>query len=356
MPSCNVIAAKEVHGQTFRGIGPAKTQLSHHHHTSTDRFIGRIIDRRYSIEGKLGSGALGTVYLATDLRTQRKVALKIYKHLPFEKRDGPELIVGEAEIIAKIDHENIVKVFGAGIIQDSQEDKPYIVMEYLEGQNLSEYLSHKGTLSWDETKRIAAQVCCGLDALHARGIIHRDIKPENIFITDGKVKIIDFDLSKFKCLIIIEPESGHICGTAAYMSPEQASGMQNIDHRTDIYALGVTMYVMLSGRLPFAAEGSLGLIMAHKDQIPRPLGEWFNDFPHDAEDIIMRALEKKPERRYKSTEELRALVLAVDASFSYSKELSMHSAETLPLGMSSINFADTLPRQNTLPLFGLAAQ
>jgi serine/threonine-protein kinase len=322
MPSCNVIAAKEVHGQTFRGIGPAKTQLSHHHHTSTDRFIGRIIDRRYSIEGKLGSGALGTVYLATDLRTQRKVALKIYKHLPFEKRDGPELIVGEAEIIAKIDHE----------------------------------LSHKGTLSWDETKRIAAQVCCGLDALHARGIIHRDIKPENIFITDGKVKIIDFDLSKFKCLIIIEPESGHICGTAAYMSPEQASGMQNIDHRTDIYALGVTMYVMLSGRLPFAAEGSLGLIMAHKDQIPRPLGEWFNDFPHDAEDIIMRALEKKPERRYKSTEELRALVLAVDASFSYSKELSMHSAETLPLGMSSINFADTLPRQNTLPLFGLAAQ
>jgi serine/threonine-protein kinase len=263
----------------------------------------------YKILRLIGFGGFSYVYEAVDKHGSR-VALKIYRPLVGEKSNFADIIVDEARQIAKIQHENIVKILDAEMLSENQ---PYVVMEYLEGNDLG-YMMRQ-TLSIEKILDIMRKVCLGLGMLHAHGVIHRDVKPANMFYTNDRVvKVIDFDISRVKFLHIREKNKetiGIVNGTAAYISPELALGM-DFDHRVDVYSSGIMMYKMVCGEAPF--DGSpLDLLSSHVNLKPMPprLKCPGNGIPENVEQIIMRALEKKPEDRFPDMYAMRAAILRI---------------------------------------------
>ena len=246
---------------------------------------------------------MSTVLLATDRRLERKVAIKLLaEHLA----DDAQFVTRfrrEALSAARLVHPNIVQVYDFG--EDNDSGRQYIVMEYVEGSSGAEILSSEGTLAVSEAVGILAQACRGLDYAHRSGVIHRDVKPGNLLRSrDGVVKLADFGIAKALSEESSITQVGSVLGTAAYLSPEQASG-QGSNPRSDIYALGVVCYQFLSGRLPYEAQSITELALKQQREAPPLLNELNPDVSPELAAAVDRALELEPEARYETAEELR---------------------------------------------------
>jgi TolB-like protein/tetratricopeptide (TPR) repeat protein/predicted Ser/Thr protein kinase len=257
-----------------------------------------IIAGKYRIISELGKGGMGVVYKAEDAKLERCVALKF---LPPELTEDPEArerFVREAKAAAALSHHHICTVYEIG----EEENRLFIAMEYIEGESLRQKIV-KGPLAQAEALEIAIQVAEGLVEAHKKKIIHRDIKPGNIMLTDkGAAKVMDFGLAKALARSLITKEAKTM-GTVAYMSPEQAQG-QPVDYRTDIWSLGVVLYEMLTGRLPFKGEYDQSIIHSILNREPEPISKVRKDLPKGLEQVIGKTLAKNPSGRYQSMEEL----------------------------------------------------
>jgi serine/threonine-protein kinase len=259
---------------------------------------GSTIAGKYLILEELGRGGMGVVYKAEDTKLKRTVALKF---LPPELTHIPEIkerFMREAQAAAALDHPNICTVYEF----DEAEEKTFISMAYVEGQSLRKKLE-SGPLELDEALRIATQVAEGLQIAHKKGIVHRDIKSANIMVDDrNQAKIMDFGLARMMGTTLLTQE-GAAMGTIAYMSPEQARGKE-VDHRTDIWSLGVVLYEILTGELPFKGEHEQAVVYSIRKDKPRPITEVNAEIPPSIEQVVDKALEKDADKRYQQVDEL----------------------------------------------------
>jgi serine/threonine protein kinase/beta-lactam-binding protein with PASTA domain len=253
--------------------------------------IGRLIDGRYQVRSKIARGGMATVYLATDLRLERRVAIKIMHGHLADEGNFKERFVQEARSAARLAHPNVVNVFDQG--QDS--DMAYLVMEYLPGMTLRDLLKDYGTLTTEQTLDIMDAVLGGLAAAHKAGIVHRDLKPENVLLADdGRIKIGDFGLSRAASANTATGQA--LLGTIAYLSPELLTrGVA--DARSDIYAAGIMMYEMLAGEQPFTGEQPMQIAFQHANEtVPRPSVK-NPGIPAEVDDLVLWATAREPDKR-----------------------------------------------------------
>ena len=261
--------------------------------------IGAVISGRYEIIEKIGTGGMADVYRAKDHRLNRYVAVKILKNEYSEDAKFVTKFRQEAQAIACLSHPNIVGVYDVG----QEQDMHYIVMEFVDGITLKKYIEQKGKLSVREAVGIGLQIANGLEAAHANHIIHRDIKPQNILISkDGTAKVSDFGIAKAASSNTI---TANAMGSVHYISPEQARGGFS-DEKSDIYSLGVSMYEMLSGSLPFTGESAVAIALAHIQEEATPLDAIDATIPHGLSNIVAKCMQKKTELRYPTVMDLIA--------------------------------------------------
>ncbi|MBQ8934682.1 MAG: Stk1 family PASTA domain-containing Ser/Thr kinase [Lachnospiraceae bacterium] len=259
--------------------------------------IGDILDERYEIESKVGQGGMSTVYKARDLKLGREVAIKLLKEEFSADEEFIERFKNEARSAARLSHTNIVATFD--IVNN--EERHYIVMELVEGITLKDYIARKGRLSNKETIGIALQTAEGLSEAHKNSIIHRDIKSQNIIISkEGRIKIADFGIAR---AVTGDTLGKSVIGSAHYISPEQAKTGES-DARSDLYSLGICMYEMITGRLPYQGENTVNVVMAHIQDAMVPPNVYNNEIYPALNDIILKATRKEPEERYQSAEDL----------------------------------------------------
>ncbi|MCD8218224.1 MAG: Stk1 family PASTA domain-containing Ser/Thr kinase [Clostridiales bacterium] len=258
---------------------------------------GMMIAGRYEIEKKIGAGGMSDVYKARDLTLGRCVAIKVLKAEFCEDMNFVSKFRAEAQSAAGLEHPNIVNVYDVG----SQDDFHYIIMEYVQGITLKTYIEKKGQLNYKETLSIAIQVARGIQAAHAKNIIHRDIKPQNIMIsTDGKVKVTDFGIARAVSEHTIHAD---VMGSVHYASPEQTRNGY-VSNTSDIYSLGIVMYEMVTGRVPFDGNSTVEVAIKHlQDEMVVP-SEYASDLPISLEKIILKCTQKSADRRYASMEDL----------------------------------------------------
>ena len=277
-----------------------------------DFLIGQTIGN-YRVTEKLGEGGMGSVYLALHPHIGKKVALKVL-HAEFSNnQDIASRFFNEAKAVNDIGHPNIVDVVDFGIIQagTGNEQLVYFIMEYLAGMTLSQLIRAEAPLPPERALTIGLQVADALSASHKCQIVHRDLKPDNIILVQrGRerdfVKLLDFGIAKLTGGDrpgSQRTRTGLVMGTPAYMSPEQCEGRADVDKRTDIYALGIVMYEMLTGRVPFVGEGYGEILVQHLTQPPTPVSR-FRMLPAHVEAVVMKALEKRPDMRYPDMDEL----------------------------------------------------
>lgn len=258
---------------------------------------GIVLGDRYEVISRIGSGGMADVYKARDHKLSRLVAVKVMKAEFREDTSFVAKFQKEAQAAARLSHPNVVNVFDVG------EDRGlyYIVMELVEGITLKNYITKKGKLSVKEATSIAIQVSLGLQAAHNQGIIHRDVKPQNIIIsTDGKVKLSDFGIAKATNSNTI---TANVMGSVHYSSPEQVRGGVS-DARSDIYSLGITMYEMVTGRVPFDGDTTVSIAIKHLQEEIVPPSRYTPDLPHALEQIILKCTQKNQSRRYQNVGEL----------------------------------------------------
>ncbi len=258
---------------------------------------GMFIADRYEVLGKIGAGGMSDVYKAKDQVLGRFVAIKVLKQEFSEDTTFVSKFHAEASSAAGLEHPNIVNVYDVG----SEDGMYYIVMECIEGVTLKTYIEKKGQLNYKEAISIAIQVGRGIEAAHMKQIIHRDIKPQNIMIsTDGKVKVTDFGIARAASSNTIHSD---VMGSVHYSSPEQArNGF--VDHRSDIYSLGIVMYEMVTGRVPFDGDTAVAVAIQHLQEDMIPPSRYAPDLPHNLEKIILKCTQKSPDRRYQSMADL----------------------------------------------------
>ena len=259
--------------------------------------IGMMIGDRYEILEKIGTGGMSDVYKAKCHKLNRFVAVKVLKQEFSENANFVSKFRVEAQAAAGLMHPNIVNVYDVG----EENGIHYIVMELVEGITLKKYIEKKARLSYKEAVSIAIQVSLGIETAHNNHIIHRDIKPQNIIISkDGKVKVTDFGIAKAATSNTI---TSNVMGSVHYTSPEQARGGYS-DEKSDIYSLGITMFEMLTGRVPFNGETTVAIAIKHiQEELPSPL-EFVPEIPVGVEQIVVKCCQKSPDRRYQSMAEL----------------------------------------------------
>jgi beta-lactam-binding protein with PASTA domain/predicted Ser/Thr protein kinase len=260
---------------------------------------GSVLGDRYRIEARIGSGGMAEVYRGFDPVLNRTVAIKIL--LPQFARDASfvERFRREAQAAARLNHPNIVGVFDTGADGDTQ----YIVMEFIEGRTLADFMAAGRRPTPVQAAEIARKICGALAAAHGQGVIHRDIKPGNVMVTrDGTVKVMDFGIARITSGIETAPQTSAVLGTATYLSPEQAQGAP-LDARTDIYSLGAVLYELLTGRPPFTGESPVAIAYKQVNESPVPPSQRNPDVPARLDAVVMRALAKNPANRYQSASE-----------------------------------------------------
>ncbi len=255
---------------------------------------GIVLGERYEVLSKIGAGGMADVYKGKDTMLNRYVAIKVLKKEYRENKDFVRKFRSEAQAAAGLLNPNIVNVYDVG------EDRGlyYMVMELVEGITLKEYIQKKGRLSTKEAISIAIQMCTGIEAAHKHNIIHRDIKPQNIIISkEGKVKVTDFGIAR---AVDSNTVSSNAMGSVHYVSPEQARGGY-CDAKSDIYSVGITMYEMITGRVPFDGDSTVTVAMKHLQENITPPSQYAPDMSKALEKIILKCTQKSPERRYEST-------------------------------------------------------
>jgi eukaryotic-like serine/threonine-protein kinase len=266
----------------------------------SDTLINTIFDGRYRVLRKLGSGGMADVFLAEDEELGRRIAIKILNERHASDEQFVERFRREAKNAAGLSHPNIVQIYDRG----EAEGTYYIAMEYLEGSTLKEAAAHR-PLPVAEAIGYARQILSALRFAHRKGIVHRDIKPHNALIDDdGRVKVTDFGIARAGAASQMT-EAGSIIGTAQYLSPEQARGGV-IDHRSDLYSVGIVLYELLTGAVPFTGDTPVEIAMKHLSQVPEPPSAKRPDLPKTLDQVVLRALAKDPEERYGSAEEMDA--------------------------------------------------
>lgn len=267
----------------------------------------------YEIIDELGRGGMGVVYRATDLKLGRQVAIKellVTTQLSdVERQDTVERFRREAMAAARLAHPNIITVYDYG----QEGDRPYMVMELLEGKNLGDYLDKKTAFSMQQVADIGSQICSALDYAHLSGIIHRDIKPDNIMLSStGVVKLTDFGVARVKSDLPSMTQTGTTLGTIAYISPEQLTDSRLVDGRSDLFSLGALLYEMLTFKTPFDAGNLGGTIINIMSMAPEPISNLNPNCPPKLEAVVMRALKKNPDERFNRAAEMgHALTAAI---------------------------------------------
>ena len=266
--------------------------------------IGDILKNRYEITELLGEGGMAFVYKALDKELQRYVAIKTLKPSYVGQESFVERFKREAQVASNINNPNIVQIFDWGI-----EDVPYFVMEYVEGNSLTQILAKKKQLSISDVIYIGSRVANGLHAAHSNGLVHRDIKPGNILITsEGRVKVTDFGIVAIQNESSDITKTGSVLGTATYISPEQAKG-EPVSRQSDLYSLGIVLYELLLGKPPFEGESPVSIATKHLTDKPEKLSGKRNDIPKGLENAILKLLSKNSTDRFKSAEDLRAVLI-----------------------------------------------
>src|SRR3954470_21115577 len=255
--------------------------------------IGTVLSERYRLESKLGSGGMSTVYLSRDITLERWVAVKVMHREMSDQTDQIERFRREARAVAQLSHPNVVSVIDAG----EDGGHPYIVFEYVDGETLKQRIERVGPLPVDEATAYAIEIGRGLAAAHSRRLVHRDVKPQNVLIdSEGRAKVTDFGIARS-----LEADgltqTGRVLGTTDYVSPEQAMG-RGVDARTDIYSLGVLLYEMLTGEVPFTAETVVGVAMKHVNEDMPDVQRRRPEVSSALAAVVERATSKDPKQRY----------------------------------------------------------
>ena len=259
--------------------------------------IGTILGGRYELLSQIGSGGMADVYKAMDLKLDREVAVKILRAEFSQDENFLKRFDQEAKAAASVQSPNVVNIYDVG----ADGDVNYIVMELAEGITLKEYIQKKGKLEIIEAINISMQIAAGIREAHLHGIIHRDIKPQNVIVSpDGVVKVMDFGIAK---AVTAQTITANTVGSVHYISPEQARG-STCDERCDIYSLGITMYEMITGRVPYDGDSNVAIALAHIKEPITPPSTYEPMIPVSLEKIIMKCTQKKPEYRYSSADEL----------------------------------------------------
>src|SRR6478609_2504713 len=265
-----------------------------------DTLIDQVFDGRYRVVRKLGTGGMANVYLAEDQELGRSVAIKMLDERHSQDEQFVERFRREAKNAAGLSHPNIVSIYDRG----QAEGTYYIAMEYLEGRTLKELLIARGPTPLAVAIDYARQILSALGFAHRHGIVHRDIKPHNVVVApDGRLKVTDFGIARSGTSQMTE--TGSIIGTAQYLSPEQAKGAP-VTPASDIYSVGIVLYEMITGSVPFTGDTPLEIAMKHLSTTPLPPSETRPEVPHELDSIVLRALAKDPEDRYQSSDEMDA--------------------------------------------------
>lgn len=266
--------------------------------------IGRALGH-YQVEALIGRGAMGTVYLARDLRLNRLVALKVLLGSYAQSAKAVQQFHAEAHAAAPLRHENVVRIYMAG----TEDNIPYIAMEFVDGEPLDRFLRRKGAMAWPAALYVAGQVAMALDCAHEHGVVHRDVKPSNIMLDrKGRVRLTDFGIARMQSEGAGQAGAGsRFVGTPQYMSPEQCMG-RDVGPQSDLFSLGVCLYQMISGRMPFEGESSMALIKAICTEEPPRLNKLNPEIPDDVSRIVAYLMEKEPDMRPASARTAYALM------------------------------------------------
>lgn len=306
---------------------------------------GMIVAERYEILGKIGTGGMADVYKAKDHKLNRFVAVKVLKPEFREDTTFIKKFRSEAQAAAVLTHPNIVNVFDVG----DDNGVYYIVMELIEGITLKEYISKKGKLSVKEATSIAIQVSMGLEAAHSHGIVHRDVKPQNIIISmDGKVKVTDFGIARAASSNTI---SSNVMGSVHYSSPEQVRGGYS-DEKSDIYSLGITLYEMVTGKVPFDGDTTVAIAIKHLQEEMVPPSAYTPELPHSLEQIILKCTQKSVDRRYQNMEDVIADLKhsLIDPQGDFVKLTSVDTdAKTVVISDKELGEIKHMPKQVSKP-------
>jgi len=267
--------------------------------STSSQMIGTVLSSRYKLEAKLGSGGMSTVYLARDTTLDRSVAVKVMHREMSEQEDQLQRFRQEARAVAKLSHPNVVAVIDAG----EDGGHPYIVFEYVEGETLKQRINRVGALDPQEALAYAIEIARGLTVAHNRNMVHRDIKPQNVLIdAEGRAKLTDFGISRQ-----LEQDgmtaTGRVLGTTDYVAPEQAMG-HPVDQRSDVYSLGVVLYEMLVGQVPFHADSQVGVAMKHVNEELPDVQQRRPELSAAAAMVVERATAKDPAQRYQEVGDL----------------------------------------------------
>ena len=264
-----------------------------------DSYVGKRIDGRYEIREIIGVGGMAVVYKAYDNIDDRIVAVKILKEEFLANEEFRRRFKNESKAIAVLSHPNIVKVFDVSFGDRLQ----YIVMEYVDGITLKEYIEQQGVINWKEAVHFTGQILAALQHAHDKGIVHQDIKPQNIMLLqDGTIKVTDFGIARFSRMDS-NTTSENAIGSVHYISPEQARG-EMTDDKADIYSVGVVMYEMLTGTLPFQSDNAVSVALMQLQQDPKKPRDIVPTLPLGLEQITIRAMQKNPNDRYRSSAEM----------------------------------------------------
>lgn len=314
--------------------GPAKV---------ADWLLGETVDRRYRVEALIGEGGMGLVYRVTHTRLNKPLAMKVLRRENTRDAEVLARFRREAESASSIGNRHIIDISDFGELTDGST---YFIMEFLEGLDLIDAIDNVDRIPEDRALHIAIQVCRALGAAHDAGITHRDLKPENVFLirrdeVEDFVKVLDFGIAKVGNGPNRLTRAGEVLGTPHYMSPEQCEG-EGVDHRTDIYALGVLLYEMVTGHVPHDADTMMGILTKHMYEEPIPPSVRVPHVSEELEVLIMRCLEKQPGRRYQTMHEV-------------SSDLELVKSGLRPIGPDSLTLPPTRPPRpwprSTSPLY-----
>lgn len=296
--------------------------------------IGKMVNERYKVIDKLGGGGMSIVYLAEDTILNRKVAIKAISIPPREKEETLKRFEREVHNSSQLSHENIVSMIDV----DEEDECFYLVMEYIEGPTLAEYIHSHGPLSVETAIKFTEQILSGIKHAHDMRIVHRDIKPQNVLIDKNKtLKIFDFGIAKALSETSLT-QTNHVLGTVQYLSPEQAKG-ESTDEGTDIYSIGIVLYEMLVGEPPFNGETAVSIAIKHiQDSIPNITTDKREEVPQALSNVVLRATEKDKHNRYHTVQEMcDDLTSALHENRANEEKYELDKTKTVPLTKDELN-------------------